>query len=272
MKYCRLTILFSLLILTVNLRNTFSQEINGSKLEVHNSSHITEIDQYGFIYDIEKDNLIKYDSQGNELYNYSNKLLGEITQIDISNPLRPLLFYKDQGIILALDNTLSQQKSQISLNELGLYQTNCISNSNFDNGIWLYDLDVNEIIKINYFSKVDFKSGNLSVILPNMDFPILKLQEKNRLLYAVTKRKIFVFDQFGSLLNVINLCAKNGIIIKEKQILAYDGNFIMNYNILDFKTDTLFKSNKYSKIIDGYDKIIGISKDKSRVSYIDISK
>ena len=46
----------------------------------------------------------------------------------------------------------------------------------------------------------------------------------------------------------------------------------MNYNILDFKTDTLFKSNKYSKIIDGYDKIIGISKDKSRVSYIDISK
>ena len=175
MKYCRLTILFSLLILTVNLRNTFSQEINESKLEVHNSSHITEIDQYGFIYDIEKDNLIKYDSQGNELYNYSNKLLGEITQIDISNPLRPLLFYKDQGIILALDNTLSQQKSQISLNELGLYQTNCISNSNFDNGIWLYDLDVNEIIKINYFSKVDFKSGNLSVILPNMDFPILKL-------------------------------------------------------------------------------------------------
>ena len=159
MKYCRLTILFSFLILTVNLRNTFSQEINESKLEVHNSSNITEIDQYGFIYDIEKDNLIKYDSQGNELYNYSNKLLGEITQIDISNPLRPLLFYKDQGIILALDNTLSQQKSQISLNELGLYQTNCISNSNFDNGIWLYDLDVNEIIKINYFSKVDFKSS-----------------------------------------------------------------------------------------------------------------
>ena len=35
----------------------------------------------------------------------------------------------------------------------------------------------------------------------------------------------------------------------------------MNYNILDFKIDTLIKSNKYSKIIDGQDKIIAISKD-----------
>jgi hypothetical protein len=93
--------------------------------------------------------------------------------------LRPLLFYKDQGIILALDNTLSlQQKSEISLNELGLYQTSCISNSNFDNGIWLYDIDVNEIVKINYQAEVVFKSGNLSVILPNMQFPILKLLKK----------------------------------------------------------------------------------------------
>ena len=272
MKYYRLTILFSFFILLINSSNTFSQNIKESRFRFFKSVQLSEIDQYGFIYNIEKDNLIKYDSEGGILYNYSNKLLGDITQIDISNPLRPLLFYKDQGVILALDNTLSQQKSQISLNELGLYQTNCISNSNFDNGIWLYDLDVNEIIKINYYSEIGYKSGNLSVILPNMDIPILNLKEKNRLLYATTREKIFVFDQFGSLLNVINLCAKNGLIIKEKYILAYDGNFIMNYNILDFKIDTLIKSNKYSKIIDGQDKIIAISKDKSGASYIDILK
>lgn len=272
MKYYRLTILFSCFFLNVNPIINFSQDNKENAFMFYNSNPFTELDQYGFIYNIEKDNLIKYDSKGSILYNYSNKLLGEITQIDISNPLRPLLFYKDQGVILALDNTLSQQKSQISLNELGLYQTNCISNSNFDNGIWLYDLDVNEILKINHYSKVDYKSGNLSVIIPNMDFPILKLQEKNRLLYAVTGEKIFVFDQFGSLLNVINLCAKNGLIIKEKHIIAYDGSFIMNYNILDFKVDTLIESNKYSKIIDGQDKIIAISKDKSGASYIDILK
>ena len=272
MKYYRWNIIFSFFLLANNYYYTFSQEVKENRFIFYDSIQFTEIDQYGFIYNVEKDNLIKYDSIGNPIYNYSNKLLGDITQIDISNPLRPLLFYKDQGIILALDNTLSQQKSQISLNELGLYQTNCISNSNFDNGIWLYDFDVNEIIKINYYSQIVYKSGNLSVIIPNMDIPILKLQEKNRLLYATTREKIYVFDQFGSLLKVINLSAKNGLIIKEKYILAYDGNFIMNYNILDFKVDTLIKSNKYFKIIDGQDKIIAILKDKSETRYIDILK
>ena len=189
MKYYRWTILFSFFNLTINSIYTFSQEIKERTFKFYDSIQFTELDQYGFIYNVEKDNLIKYDSTGNPLYNYSNKLLGDITQIDISNPLRPLLFYKDQGVILALDNTLSQQKSQISLNELGLYQTNCISNSNFDNGIWLYDFDVNEIIKINNYSQIGYKSGNLSVIIPNMDIPILKLQEKNRLLYATTIEK-----------------------------------------------------------------------------------
>ena len=80
-------------------------------------------------------------------------MLGSIDQVDVSNPLRPLLFYKDQGLIIVLDNTLSQQKNPISLNELGLYQTSCIANSNFDNGIWLYDVDVNEIIKIDHLSE-----------------------------------------------------------------------------------------------------------------------
>ena len=272
MKYYKLRILFNLFFLAISSANSFSQEIKESNFKFYNSIHFTEIDQYGFIYNIEKDNLIKYDSKGNILFEYSNKLLGDITQIDISNPLRPLLFYKNQGVILALDNTMSQQKSQISLNELGLYQTNYISNSNFDNGIWLYDFDVNEIIKINHYSEIGYKSGNLSVLIPNMDIPILKLKEKNRLLYATTREKIFVFDQFGSLLNVINLCAKNGLIIKEKYILAYDGNFIMNYNILDFKIDTLIETNKYFKIIDSQDKIIAISKDKSSASYIDILK
>ena len=48
------------------------------------------------------------------------------------------------GVICVLDNTLSQQEKNIDLNSLSLYQTNCIANSNFDNGIWLFDVDINE--------------------------------------------------------------------------------------------------------------------------------
>ena len=139
MNYYKLTIIINALLLLGISNNALSQQSSKYKLlEVPKNNQI-EIDQYGYFYIIDQDNLIKYDSEGHTLYHYSNKLLGNIDQIDISNPLRPLLFYKDQGLIIVLDNTLSQQKEPISLNELGLYQTSCIANSNFDNGIWLYD-------------------------------------------------------------------------------------------------------------------------------------
>ena len=268
MKYWKWILIIKTSILFLGCKSIICQEINETKFNTFSKSKITEIDQYGFVYHINKDNLIKYSPLGEVIYNYSNKLLGIITQLDISNPLRPLLFYKDQGVILALDNTLSLQKSEISLNELGLYQTNCISNSNFDNGIWLYDLDVNEIIKINYLSEITFKSGNLSVILPKMNFPILKMKEKNKKLYAVTSDQVFILDQYGSLLNIINVNAKKGLIINEKNLMGYDGIFLTKYNYLDFKIDTIYKTNKYYKIIQYQDQLIGILNNKSEADLI----
>tara|TARA_Y100000768_G_C23979731_1_gene685041 strand:+ start:838 stop:1656 length:819 start_codon:yes stop_codon:yes gene_type:complete len=272
MRYWKWETLISLLVLSLIFNILNAQNIDEKPFKLFSKSEKIEIDQYGFAYHINKDNLIKFDSKGVPLYNYSNKLLGNITQLDISNPLRPLLFYKDQGIILALDNTLSLQKSEISLNELALYQTSCISNSNFDNGIWLYDIDVNEIIKINYQAEVVFKSGNLSVILPNMQFPVLKLIEKNKKLYGVTSNQIIVLDQYGSLLNTINIKATNGLVIKEECLIGYDGNYIIKYNYLDYKIDTIYQTNIYNKIIQCQEGIIGIFKGNSEANSIFISK
>tara|TARA_B100001939_G_scaffold342443_1_gene353592 strand:+ start:71 stop:907 length:837 start_codon:yes stop_codon:yes gene_type:complete len=272
MNYYKLTIIINALLLLGISNNALSQQSSKYKLlEVPKNNQI-EIDQYGYFYIIDQDNLIKYDSEGHTLYHYSNKLLGNIDQIDISNPLRPLLFYKDQGLIIVLDNTLSQQKEPISLNELGLYQTSCIANSNFDNGIWLYDIDVNEIIKINHLSEVNYRSGNLSVLIPNMEFPILNLKEKNRKLYVVTRNKIFVMDQFGSLLSVITLSAEKGLIIKEKNIITYDGNAICQFDILDFKIDTLLKTKEYFKIMKLENNIVAVSKNRSRINYVNLNQ
>ena len=272
MNYYKLTIIINALLLLGISNNALSQQSSKYKLlEVPKNNQI-EIDQYGYFYIIDQDNLIKYDSEGHTLYHYSNKLLGNIDQIDISNPLRLLLFYKDQGLIIVLDNTLSQQKEPISLNELGLYQTSCIANSNFDNGIWLYDIDVNEIIKINHLSEVNYRSGNLSVLIPNMEFPILNLKEKNRKLYVVTRNKIFVKDQFGSLLSVITLSAEKGLIIKEKNIITYDGNAICQFDILDFKIDTLLKTKEYFKIMKLENNIVAVSKNRSRINYVNLNQ
>tara|TARA_Y100000385_G_scaffold262438_1_gene294059 strand:+ start:155 stop:892 length:738 start_codon:yes stop_codon:yes gene_type:complete len=220
-----------------------------------------QIDHYGYIYQLKYDNLLKLNSNGETLYSYSNKLLGDISQIDVTNPLRPLLFYKDQGIVTVLDNTLSQQKQEISLNEIGLYQAKCIANSNFDNGIWLYDIDINEIIKIDHLSNIIYRSGNLSVILDKMSSPVISLYEKNKRLYAITKNKVYVLDQFGSLIKTVTISASNGLIVNENNLVCYDGAFITIYESLNFETDTIHQKHDFIKISGYTNQLIGLSKN-----------
>lgn len=267
-KFWRWVNYFSIVFFSLNSLSIPSQLKTYKTLSFQQGYDDFQIDHYGFIYQINSDDLIKRNGKGEELYRYSNKFLGEITQLDVSNPLRPLLFYADQGVIAVLDNTLSQQKHIISLNQIGLYQAKCIANSNFDNGIWLFDIDVNEIIKINTHSEITYRSGNLSVILEKMTGPVLKLIEKNKKLYAITKNEIFILDQFGALLKTTPVSASNGLILNENNLLCYDGLFLKLYDILNFKTDTLEKLDKFFKITGYSDQIMGLSKNRKELFFM----
>lgn len=271
-KFWRWVNYLSITVFTLNSYSITSQLKTYETLYFQGGYDDFQVDHYGYIYQINSDNLFKRNNKGEELYSYSNKLLGDITQLDVSNPLRPLLFYLDQGVIAVLDNTLSQQKQIISLNEIGLYQAKCIANSNFDNGIWLFDVDVNEIIKINTHSEITYRSGNLSVILEKMTGPVVKLLEKNKRLYAITKNEIFIIDQFGTLLKTIPVSASNGLIVKENHLLCYDGFFLKLYDILNFKTDTIKKSEKFFKITGYSDKIMGLSKNRKELFFMHFLK
>ncbi len=264
--------LFNLSILLVFFKLSLGQLETTKKITIHNDFSKIEFDHHGNIYLINDDNLLKLNDKQDTLYSYSNKLFGEISQLDVTNPLRPLVFYKDQGIITVLDNTLTQQKYVISLNEIGLYQSKCIANSNFDNGIWLYDIDINEIIKIDHLSNIIYRSGNLSVILNAMNSAVIKLYEKNRKLYAITNDKIFILDQFGSLISSINISAKNGIIVNENELWCYDGEFVTIYENLDFRIDTIQKSSEYSKIAGFSEKLLAVSKTKREIHFLELRK
>ena len=101
MRYWKWKIAIKFLVLSLIFNISNAQNINEKPFKLFSKSEKIEIDQYGFIYHINKDNLIKFNLKGVPLYNYSNKLLGNISQLDVSNPLRPLLFYKDRNNISA---------------------------------------------------------------------------------------------------------------------------------------------------------------------------
>ena len=220
-----------------------------------------EIDNQGFLYFIHNDEIIKMNKAGEELYHYSNKSLGDIAELDVSNSLRPVVFYKDQALIVLLDNTLSQQEDIINLSSLSLDQSNCIGNSNFDNGIWFYDMALNEIIKINSSTQFQFKSGNLSAILPNIHLPILSLKENNSKLYAQTSREILVFDQYGSLIHNFNIQSISKPIYTKNFILLIKENITTVFEMLDFSLYTINLKSSYDYLRGNKNNLIGVKKN-----------
>ena len=66
--------------------------------------------------------VVKYDSSGQLLHTYSNKSLGQPTSLDVSNPMKLMLYYKDFSTIVWLDNTLSEI-TETNLATIGIIQS-----------------------------------------------------------------------------------------------------------------------------------------------------
>lgn len=73
------------------------------------------------------------------------KKFGQATLIDVSNPLKILLYYKDFATVVMLDRFLNSVNS-IDLRKQNTLQAKAIGQS-YDNKIWVYDEMENKLKK-----------------------------------------------------------------------------------------------------------------------------
>lgn len=206
-----------------------------------------EIDQIGNIYCVNKNEIIKINNDGDNIYRYSNMTFGAISEIDVNNSLRPLVFYKEQSKIIVLDNTLSvQDNSIINLDELQLYNTQTIANSNIDNGIWIYNIDLKQLVKVNTKMEIVQESGNLAILLNRAALQPKKMIEKNGRLYMSTvKDGVLIFDLYCSYLQSIDIQDATNFQVSEEFIIAFNQGKTCVYNTIDHHELTHINPKKY---------------------------
>ncbi len=161
-------------------------------------NHFTT-DNLGNIYLYKNDELKKLNKKGAVQFTYSNKLLGTISYVDASNPMRILIFYKGISQIVITDNTLSVQGQSIELENLNLYQTQVVANSYLDNGIWTYDQELFQLIKLNTQFEREFESGNLEQLIGITNLTPTQIEQENGFVYMTCPNNgILVFDIYGT--------------------------------------------------------------------------
>lgn len=186
------------------------------------------VDNLDNIYVLNSRNQVKkFNSNGDSAAVYNDvKKFGQATLIDVSNPLKILLFYRDFATVVMLDRFLNVVNT-VDLRKQGVLQAKAIGQS-YDNKIWVYDELEAKLKKIDEDGKILQETIDFRLLLSQSVMPV-KITDENKYVYLYDPAKgVFVFDYFGAL--------KNGILIQHWQNFKVSGKYIFGS-----KADTLYR-------------------------------
>lgn len=187
-------------------------------------------DPFGNIYIVKAGEIRRFDNEYKEAAYYSNSYLGKIYSVDLSDPLRILLYFKNYNQILWLDKYLAEIRSPLLLDQLGYQQVDAVCSSS-QGGFWLYN-DVT--CQIHYFDNtmnLVHESINLRPLLGSSNRPVAML-EKNRQVYLnVPAKGILVFDRFGNYRRTLPFTGCTRLQVTDTEIFFFKNDSLFRYNI-----------------------------------------
>lgn len=163
------------------------------------------------------------------------KKFGEATLVDVSNPLKILLYYKGFATVVVLDAMLNL-KNTIDLRRKNIFNVNAIGLS-YDGKIWVYDEMDNTLKKIDDNGDVIFKTADFRQLFDRTIAP-KKIYDQNRYVYLYDPAQgIYVFDYYGAYKNRIDITNWEQLRIADKYIHGKDKKSLYKYNMLSFQYD-----------------------------------
>ncbi|HKC37358.1 MAG TPA: hypothetical protein VKB95_14880 [Chitinophagaceae bacterium] len=174
------------------------------------------------------DQLKKIDANGDSVAVFNNvRKYGKIAQIDVSNPLRVLLYYKDFSTVVILDRLLNV-RSTIDLRKEDIFQVQAICLS-YDNKIWLYDEFEHKLKKIDEDGKILFATTDFRQLFDEA-FSFTSICDQDGFIYLYDKNKgVYVFDYYGSLKNIFSLTGYDNFKAVGKFISGTRHDSLMRY-------------------------------------------
>ncbi len=208
------------------------------------------IDNFNNIYLINNDNQLKKFDDKSDSVAVSNALrkYGDIYSVDVSNPLKISVFYKDFSTLVILDRFLSNQNT-IDLRQYGIIQALAAAQS-YDNNYWVFDAVENKLKKINDNGNILFQTPDFRTIF-NDAFAPQKIIDNTGFIYLYDINKGWlIFDYYGAYKQNIPQPGLNYVQVIKKDLFGFDSmQNIHRYNVKTFKESTYHFNKKNADLI-----------------------
>lgn len=159
----------------------------------------------------------KYDSAGvfNDIRRY-----GDIFSLDVSNPLKIVLYYRDFNTILVLDRFLNTRNT-IDLRKAGIQQAKAVAQS-YDNNYWVFDELDNKIKKLDDNGNVLMESADFRVLFSETYNPTQIIDNDGLLYLYDADNGWLVFDYYGALKQRVQLNGWKNVQVNNKILQGWD--------------------------------------------------
>jgi hypothetical protein len=200
-----------------------------------------DIDVLDNLYLISNDNqLKKLKPNGDSVAIFNDvKKYGNPTLIDVSNPLKILLYYKSYSTVVILDRFLSFRNS-INFRKGNIFKAKTIATS-YDNNIWLFDEQDFKLKKIKDDGTLLSETNDWRQIFDEVPNPTEMIDRDGAVYLHDIQKGFYIFDYYGSLKN--NLPFKNWqhVAVANNKIMGFENNTLQSYelNTLNLKSYAL---------------------------------
>lgn len=187
------------------------------------------VDNLGNLYVVNQTGqLKKLSPNGDSLAVFNNvRQYGKIHFIDVSNPLKVLLHFKDFGTVVVLDRFLNTRNS-IDLRKQQLFQVRSIGQS-YDNNIWVYDELESKLKRIGEDGRTIDQSADFRQLFDSTPSPSF-IVDQNKLVYLYDPMKgAYLFDYYGTFKNRIRFLGWTDFMVIGNTILGRDENILYKY-------------------------------------------
>ena len=182
-------------------------------------------DHLSNIYLITADNSIeKYDSTGLRVARFTNNRLGQASFLDVTNPLKILVWFADFQTVVTLDRTLNEM-GQLNLVEAGFPAVRCVALAQ-DGNIWVYDDAGFRLLKISTSGTILLESQPMNMVFPERMAATCIRDNGEMVFISDPEQGISAFDQYGYLLRTYPDLKTNRFEVLQNWLAFLDKDFL----------------------------------------------
>ena len=249
---------------------SFSVFAQNQKLSVTSVSHfkidVDEFlgyDSFGYSYQIKNNVFSK--TKGTEVFEYKNVSLGNITKVDLQNPLKLLLYYDDFNTVLLLDNQLNKI-TEINFSQNAIPIVADAIGMSTQNQLWVYNA-LNQQIGLFDYLKNEYKT----VSTPLTETIKYYQTDFNNFYWIDKKNNWFSCDIFGKTTALGKVPDFDKIeLLNNHQYIFSKANLLYFKDISDTNSNTVSEIEVLEKTFDKFcykDQILSIFTTKEITNY-----